>query len=162
VDVLIDKRELLEKARSSNLNLQIIEKDYVLGWLLYGLRGFNDLAFKGGTALAKVYFPHTWRLSEDLDFAFLGENFEVVAESFGDVLAELRQKSGIKFDLKDQYSNPQYLQLKIRYDAVIGKNWAKVDITKETPLDAIHCKQLSRAYSDYPDFTVRKVAQSIA
>jgi integrase len=36
VDVLIDRRELLAKARERHLNLNIIEKDYVLGWLLYG------------------------------------------------------------------------------------------------------------------------------
>jgi len=30
VDVLIDKRELFEKARERQLNLQIVEKDYVL------------------------------------------------------------------------------------------------------------------------------------
>jgi uncharacterized protein len=155
VDVLIDKRELLEKARSRNLNLQIVEKDYVLGWLLYGLRGFNDLAFKGGTALAKVHFPNTWRLSEDLDFAFQGENFEVIPETLGDIFSELREKSGIKFELKSQFSNPIYLQLKIRYEAVIGKNWAKVDVTKERPLDAVYHKPLSRIYSDYPVFAVK-------
>jgi hypothetical protein len=155
VDVLIDKRELLEKARSRNLNLQIVEKDYVLGWLLYGLRGFNDLAFKGGTALAKVYFPQTWRLSEDLDFAFQGENFEAITDRLRDVFSELKEQSGLKFDLKSQFSNPIYLQLKIRYDAVIGKNWAKVDVTKEKPLDAVRHKPLSRTYSDYPDFAVK-------
>jgi len=95
---LIDKRELLEKARERNLNLQIIEKDYVLGWLLYGLHGFDHLAFKGGTALAKVYFPETWRLSEDLDFAFQGESFEAITESLGDVFSALKKQSGIKFD----------------------------------------------------------------
>ena len=30
MDVLIDKRELLEKARERKLNLQILEKDYAL------------------------------------------------------------------------------------------------------------------------------------
>ena len=37
MDVLIDRRELLEKARERNLTLGMIEKDYVLGWLLFGL-----------------------------------------------------------------------------------------------------------------------------
>jgi hypothetical protein len=31
VDVLIDRRELLAKARERKLNLNIVEKDYVLG-----------------------------------------------------------------------------------------------------------------------------------
>lgn len=152
---MIDKRELLEKARERKLNLQIIEKDYVLGWLLFGLSRFDALSFKGGTALAKVYFPQTWRLSEDLDFAFQGKDFRTVTEGLGEVFAELRKASGIKFALKDQFSNPIYLQLKISYDAVIGKNWAKVDITKEDMLVGAHNMQLSRTYSDYPDFAVR-------
>jgi predicted nucleotidyltransferase component of viral defense system len=57
MDVLIDRRELLEKARERSLTLGMIEKDYVLGWLLFGLSAIRDLAFKGGTALSKVYFP---------------------------------------------------------------------------------------------------------
>jgi predicted nucleotidyltransferase component of viral defense system len=71
VDVLIDRRELLEKARERGLPLAMIEKDYALGWLLLGLSGAKGLVFKGGTALSKVYFPRTWRLSEDLDFVFM-------------------------------------------------------------------------------------------
>ena len=65
---MIDRRELLEKARERNLTLGMIEKDYVLGWLLFGISEINDLTFKGGTALSKIYFPRIWRLSEDLDF----------------------------------------------------------------------------------------------
>ena len=68
MDVLIDRRELLEKARERKLTLGMIEKDYVLGWLLFGLSGIKGLTFKGGTALSKIYFPKIWRLSEDLDF----------------------------------------------------------------------------------------------
>jgi predicted nucleotidyltransferase component of viral defense system len=41
VDVLIDKRELLSIARKRNLNLNIVEKDYVLGWLLFGFSRFG-------------------------------------------------------------------------------------------------------------------------
>ena len=33
---MIDKRELLEKARERNLSLAMIEKDYILGWVLFG------------------------------------------------------------------------------------------------------------------------------
>lgn len=65
---MIDRRELLQKTREMKLTLGMIEKDYVLGWLLFGLSGIRDLTFKGGTALSKIYFPRLWRLSEDLDF----------------------------------------------------------------------------------------------
>jgi len=155
VDVLIDRRELLEKARARKLNLQLIEKDYVLGWLLFGLTKIDGLAFKGGTALAKVYFPQTWRLSEDLDFAFAGADFGPVIASMEGIFAELKKTSGITFSLKNRFSNPEYLQLKIGYDAVIGKNWAKIDITKENVLAGVHALQLRKTYSNYPDFTVR-------
>jgi hypothetical protein len=47
VDVLIDKRELLEKARQRNLSLQMIEKDYVLGWLLFCVSRIPGLVFNG-------------------------------------------------------------------------------------------------------------------
>jgi predicted nucleotidyltransferase component of viral defense system len=69
VEILIDRRELLVRARERHLPLMMIEKDYVLGWVLFGLMWVPELVFKGGTVLAKVYFPRTWRLSEDLDFA---------------------------------------------------------------------------------------------
>ena len=35
---MIDKMELLEKARELRLSFLIVEKDYVLGWLLYGMK----------------------------------------------------------------------------------------------------------------------------
>ena len=50
---------------------EIIEKDYCIGWVLksIGENAFlkENLAFKGGTAIKKVYFPEA-RFSEDLDF----------------------------------------------------------------------------------------------
>jgi predicted nucleotidyltransferase component of viral defense system len=49
----------------------VVEKDYVLGWILAGMYGHEELAeswvFKGGTCLKKCYFE-TYRFSEDLDF----------------------------------------------------------------------------------------------
>jgi len=77
---LIDRRELLAKARERKLNLNIVEKDYVLGWLLFGFSKINSLVFKGGTALSKIYFPEIWRLSEDLDFSILNDDFSIVFE----------------------------------------------------------------------------------
>jgi hypothetical protein len=154
VDVLIDKRELLEKARKLKLSLQMVEKDYVLGWLLYGMKDFDELTFKGGTALSKIYFPKMWRLSEDLDFAFTGDDFRKISGRMSDVFDKISRESLIKFMIKSEFSNPLYLQLKIGYDAVIGKNWLKVDATKEDVLDKAERKELKRSYSDYPKFSI--------
>ncbi len=153
MDVLIDRRELLEKARERNLTLGMIEKDYVLGWLLFGISGINDLTFKGGTALSKIYFPRIWRLSEDLDFVYL-KDFGNILKTLPEIFGRIEELSGIKLALKSHYSNPDYLQLKIQYDAVLGRNWIKVDVTRESSIDKVFYRKLSRTFSDYPSFKV--------
>src|ERR1017187_8716808 len=74
--VMIDRRELLLLAENLGLQPQVVEKDYVLGWLLAGIRANADLGdhwvFKGGTCLKKCYFE-TYRFSEDLDFTITNE-----------------------------------------------------------------------------------------
>jgi predicted nucleotidyltransferase component of viral defense system len=153
VDVLIDKRELLDKARERNLTLGMIEKDYVLGWLLFGLTEIKDLIFKGGTALSKIYFPMIWRLSEDLDFVY-EKDFHSIVDALPDIFSRIGSLSGISLVLKAQHSNPDYLQIKIQYEAVLGKNWIKMDVTREAPIDKTVNRKLSQAYSDYPPFKV--------
>ena len=68
---MIDKREILEAASSLSLLPNVVEKDYVLGWILAGINAHEELSeswvFKGGTCLKKCYFE-TYRFSEDLDF----------------------------------------------------------------------------------------------
>jgi predicted nucleotidyltransferase component of viral defense system len=68
---MIPKNEILELATQANLQPHVVEKDYVLGWLLAGIYQETTLreawVFKGGTCLKKCYFE-TYRFSEDLDF----------------------------------------------------------------------------------------------
>jgi predicted nucleotidyltransferase component of viral defense system len=155
VDVLIDRRELLEKARQKNLSLMMIEKDYVLGWLLYGLAQDRDLVFKGGTALSKVYFPRIWRLSEDLDFSLVNGELKTLLEGIGSVLDDVKKKSGIEFVLKSSHINPDYLQLKVQYKGVMDRNWIKVDVTMDDVVDKPVIKAIPQEYSDYVLFKVR-------
>ena len=59
---------------SGSLTEEVVEKDYVLGWLLWGIGTDPVLSdawvFKGGTCLKKCYIE-TYRFSEDLDFTVL-------------------------------------------------------------------------------------------
>ena len=68
---MIDRREILDMAGTLGLLPHVVEKDYVLGWVLAGIYRQTALAerwiFKGGTCLKKCYFE-TYRFSEDLDF----------------------------------------------------------------------------------------------
>jgi predicted nucleotidyltransferase component of viral defense system len=155
VDLLIDRIELLAKARERKLNLNIVEKDYVLGWLLFGFSQIDSLVFKGGTALSKIYFPEIWRLSEDLDFSLLDDNFVIISESIEEIFRLTEKKSGIKFILKNKYSNPDYLQLKIQYHGVISRNWIKADFMKNDIVDKPLIKSPKKEYSDYADVDIK-------
>jgi predicted nucleotidyltransferase component of viral defense system len=54
---------------------EILERDYILSWLLVGINHVKSLretlVFKGGTALKKCFFGD-YRFSEDLDFSGIG------------------------------------------------------------------------------------------
>jgi len=143
---LIDKRELLARARQRRLPLMMIEKDYVLGWVLFGLMRIPGLVFKGGTALAKVYFPETWRLSEDLDFVTSPQGWDQLPKEIPEALQAATANSGIGLSVRSRYSNPGYLQLKLRYSGPLGKNWLKVDVTPEPPIGKVLSRPLARSY----------------
>jgi len=152
--LLIDRRELLAQSRARNLPLQMIEKDYVLGWVLFGISQAADLVFKGGTALAKVYFPETWRLSEDLDFVTVSGSLDMVGETVEQALGHAAAASGVELTVVSLHVNPGYVQLKVRYAGPLGRNWLKVDVTPESPMAAVQALPLSQVYSDYPQFRV--------
>ena len=69
---MITKQDILDRAAEWQLRPEVVEKDYVLGWLLWGLGNHPEVSehwvFKGGTCLKKCYFE-TYRFSEDLDFS---------------------------------------------------------------------------------------------
>jgi len=71
---VITRADIVERVAEWQLTEEVIEKDYVLGWLLWGIGTDPVLGtqwvFKGGTCLKKCYIE-TYRFSEDLDFTVL-------------------------------------------------------------------------------------------
>ena len=71
---MITKTDLNDRVREWSLRDDVVEKDYVIGWVLWGIGSDSLLsdgwAFKGGTCLKKCYLE-TYRFSEDLDFTVL-------------------------------------------------------------------------------------------
>lgn len=68
---MIPDTRLRQLARDLDVRLGYAEKNYVNSWILWAVYTSSygeNLLFKGGTALSKLYFPETWRYSEDLDF----------------------------------------------------------------------------------------------
>jgi hypothetical protein len=73
---MIEDSALRRIAAERRLDLDLIEKNYVLGWILKGVSACSigdNLIFKGGTALSKVYYPLDGRISEDLDFTIVDD-----------------------------------------------------------------------------------------
>lgn len=114
---MILKNEILEKARQSGLTPHVIEKDYVLGWILGAISQERDLqeswVFKGGTCLKKCYFD-TYRMSEDLDFTlkdsshlsldFLKSTFSRIRKWVYNMSGIIIPEDRISFDF---YENPR-------------------------------------------------------
>lgn len=100
---MISRASLNDRVREWGLREDIVEKDYVLGWLLWGIGSEPALreqwVFKGGTCLKKCYIE-TYRFSEDLDFTVLDDG-PVAADDVLPLLRQLldrvNQASGIDF-----------------------------------------------------------------
>ena len=98
---MISRGGLQTRAREWGLTEEVVEKDYVLGWLLWGLGSHSALRdhwiFKGGTCLKKC-FVETYRFSEDLDFTVL-EDGPLEPNDLLPILAEIldtvEQETGI-------------------------------------------------------------------
>jgi predicted nucleotidyltransferase component of viral defense system len=105
---VIPAREILELRAEWLLEAGVIEKDYVLGWLLAGIANNSDLArtwvFKGGTCLRKCYFE-TYRFSEDLDFTVVNDGPQTPEELvpvFSNIAVWLRAEAGIDIVIDDR------------------------------------------------------------
>jgi len=114
---VIDRREILEVAAELGLLPQVIEKDYVLGWLLAGIYNHDRLrqswVFKGGTCLKKCYFE-TYRFSEDLDFTLTEESqldVGFLTTALSEVSGWIYEQTGIEIPQDqlrfDVYQNPR-------------------------------------------------------
>jgi predicted nucleotidyltransferase component of viral defense system len=69
------RTRLLESREKFGIPWEVLERDYLLSWILAGIAQVdvlrNTLVFKGGTALKKCYFGD-YRFSENLDFTASG------------------------------------------------------------------------------------------
>lgn len=84
------RTRLLEARERLGVPWEVLERDYLLSWVLAGLASVDELraslVFKGGTCLRKCYFGD-YRFSEDLDFSTFG------AAPAGDALEATLQRA---------------------------------------------------------------------
>jgi predicted nucleotidyltransferase component of viral defense system len=173
---LIDKREIINLAAQVLLTPHVVEKDYVLGWMLAGIYAHEELAeswiFKGGTCLKKCFFE-TYRFSEDLDFtlrneAHLDEAF--LKRVFAEVGTWIYDETGIEIPADQQefdvYRNPRgnrSCQGKISYKGPVSPTRplprVKLDLTADErvvlPPESI---EIFHPYSDAPEEGIEVLA----
>ena len=167
---MIDKREILEAASSLGLQPSVVEKDYVLGWLLAGIYANSELTdgwvFKGGTCLKKCYFE-TYRFSEDLDFTLRDEaclDLAFLQRTLGNVVEWVSDFSGLTIPTDqlsfDIYQNPRgrlSCQGKVGYRGPVSPTsggWPKIklDLTADEVLVLPPVKRaVFHPYTDGPE-----------
>lgn len=165
---MISKQEILEFAAQLGLSPAVVEKDYVLGWILWGIYN-NDVLratwlFKGGTCLKKCYFE-TYRFSEDLDFTLVDPdhlNTDFLKATFGEISENIYAESGIELPREgldfEIYTNPRGVisaQGKIGYRGPIAPRGdlprVKLDLTSDEVVvtQPVH-REVYHPYSDRP------------
>ena len=110
---MIRKVDILARAAEWGLRPDVVEKDYVLGWLLAGVATHastrDHWVFKGGTCLKKCIIE-TYRFSEDLDFTLLPDaaySEAAIAETLREIAALVAEWSGIRFPAPEVTVHPR-------------------------------------------------------
>jgi predicted nucleotidyltransferase component of viral defense system len=166
---MIDRQEILELAGEVGLEPNVVEKDYVLGWILAGIsehpRTRGSWVFKGGTCLKKCYFE-TYRFSEDLDFTLLDGSHldeQILREMFNEISPWIYDNSGIELpDVSrtfEIYTNPRgkkSAQGRIGYRGPLQRQGdlprVRLDLTDdERVLRDGERRPVHHPYSDEPD-----------
>ena len=176
---MIPHGEILALRAEWGLRDDVIEKDYVLGWLLAAIASEPRLAdrwvFKGGTCLRKCYYE-TYRFSEDLDFTVVDggpETAEELLPILDGVARWLRDESGIEIEVspadirrtRNRRGNATTV-VRIAFRGprnAPGLPKVKIDLTSDEVLASpVARRPILHPYSDAPALTGEVTAYSIA
>lgn len=169
---MINLDEIRSVAARIRLANTVVEKDYALGWLLWGIHHHpiagQDWVFKGGTCLKKCYFE-TYRFSEDLDFSYRG-NGQPTVESLTQIMSEVSDlvmneagfefpKASIQFEIFQNPRGSMSIQGGIKYRGPVRPQVGlqhmqriKIDLTLDEPLVLLPVvKSVDHPYSDKPN-----------
>ncbi len=131
---MVTKKELINVVNMCGLrHPHLVEKDYVLGWVLTAIYHHNQLKdnwiFKGGTSFHKCHYE-TYRFSEDLDFTIIEPshlNRDFLVETFSEISEWVFEYTGLELPKRllnfEIYTNPRGSEScrgKIGYRGPIG------------------------------------------
>ncbi len=166
---MIDRAEILRLANEFGLEARIVEKDYILGWVLAGIYRDPLIAgtwvFKGGTCLKKCFFE-TYRFSEDLDFTVTDETLldaGFLEARFAELGDWLYETAGIelpvdqrRFDIYNNGRGGRCCEGRIGYRGPIAPRGGdlpriKLDLTAdEIVISPMVMRPVGHIYSDAP------------
>jgi len=111
---MISSAEAARLAHRLGVGDRVIEKDYVLSWLLVAIAQSelrSGLIFKGGTALKRCYYPD-YRFSEDLDFTLVGDlSHDNLVTAFAELYPWLARQVNLSLSLRSAEQNVLAAQL---------------------------------------------------
>jgi predicted nucleotidyltransferase component of viral defense system len=147
MDITLD--ELKITSNKEGFNIIMIEKDYLITYLLYLIRDVKGIYFKGGTAINKLLLENK-RLSEDLDFTITRE-----LEELTDELNE-KLRGTIFKDIEKGKSLEGFIRLIVNYRLFHEKGTIFLDLNKRSTLLLKPEKlKVSHFYKEQiPDFEV--------
>jgi hypothetical protein len=117
---------------------------------------FNNLVFRGGTALKKAYFSD-YRFSEDLDFTLIDSTIskEILFSEFEKIFEFIKEEANIPLETKNvqEYKSWGSLSFHINYLGPLGGKLGikdlKIDITRNEILEFETLdKKIFAPYSD--------------
>jgi predicted nucleotidyltransferase component of viral defense system len=169
---MISDKEVLKEAGLAGVDAQVIERDYVLSWMLIAIAESElapRMAFKGGTALKRVYLPD-YRFSEDLDFTLLDDlSHDDLVQAFVSLFPSLKKDVNLALSLRTaEQSAFRSTSSEVYYagplQAGIGSRFLKLDFTRgelllERPVEGV----LRAGFTDYPEgvavptYTLREI-----
>lgn len=170
---MIDAEEIKDLAGQLSLDPRVVEKDYVIGWVLAGIHNHGLLSkfwlFKGGTCIKKCFFD-TQRMSEDLDYTLMKAdhiNVEFLNSAFREIGEWVYDQSGINImankeeiplyiDIFENTRGNQACQARIYYRGPLSNQHSapkiKLDLTADEKVvtPSVQTK-ISHPYSDFSE-----------
>jgi len=155
---MLTEEEIRRIARRKKLSVGLTDKEYVIEWLLKGIyesKIKDNLIFKGGTAIQKVYFPEIWRFSHDLDFTALYPDIDTKAQ-FNEIFNDIKESSSIKLEFKSFHETSGSIIANVQFMGPLNaKNRIRLDISLDEKL--VTEPVLKGMDSQYPDIVKYEV-----
>jgi predicted nucleotidyltransferase component of viral defense system len=161
---MIRPTEVRRYAAEQHIDISVAVQEVVLTILLrrIALSDVGDLlAFKGGTALRKIVFGAAGRFSEDLDFACLADDSELVQLQLLEEMQPAEPADEIAITImRNELSGPGTLQATFTFDCPIGQGRFELDVTsseKPVLLGAMHQALVPQRYFSQLGFDIPEI-----